>query len=173
MPKINNAGATQLTNTVSKELADLHGSAKGAEKFRKRQHMPEKPKDGSAVVQERTLIMNDMHIGIGRDPVSGNVYPGEDFTAEQERKLTGYMSAEWLGAAKGNEAMTDTEKRRLKTALKNLTWESGESIDSASIADLNSSGSKYKLNWVLNGDVFDFLQTFKITKMKNPMSNEL
>lgn len=147
-----------LSNTVNRTLARLHGSQEAAQERIKRNQLPSKPKDGSGTVQQRVLILNDLHIGAGRDPVTAKIDPGDDFTAVQTRQLLAYLSREWQAAKTGNPDSTHPTKSRLGEALAGINWADGQPIDFSKLGELTSRPSAYQLTLCINGDFVDFLQ---------------
>jgi hypothetical protein len=150
-----------LTNTANVELARLHGSPKKASERIRRNEVPSRPKDAlgrrAGTLTERTLVVSDLHIGAGKNPVTGGWQPGDDFLAKQTRQFIAMLAKQWHAAATGEVDGTHPTKAEVKESLKNLVWASGEKIDLGTLGDLGNEGP-YKLRLCLGGDVVDFLQ---------------
>jgi hypothetical protein len=146
----------RFDNAVSKELAALHGSDEAAERFRRRDVGLTAPGPGGAI-DRRVIVVNDLHMGAGRDRDTGKVHPGDDFTAKQERQFITYLANEWSAAAKGDHTLLDRVRTRLAALAGDMTWKSGDRIDTAPIVQKN--GKPYALTLCINGDFLDFLQT--------------
>ncbi|MFO0722537.1 MAG: metallophosphoesterase [Myxococcota bacterium] len=148
----------KLTNSVANELAALHGSHEKALAYRNRAVLPGKPAAGAPTIQGRVLVINDLHIGAGRDPETLKYVAGDDFTATQGAQLIAYMANEWAASATGNDASLHPVKAKVAKTLAQLKWGDGSTVDLSKIADLMPS-PKYPLTLCINGDFVDFLQT--------------
>lgn len=146
------------TNPIAQELARLHGSHEKALAFRTRNLMGTAPADGSGKLTDRIIMISDVHIGAGRDPETGAIHPADDFTAEQSRQFTAYLTNEWQAARLGNSAAVHPTKRQELEALNKLTWADGSTIDVNKVAPLKQA-NPYRLTLTLAGDFLDFLQT--------------
>ncbi len=146
-----------LTNGLAREFAALHGSHNKAQGFRLRARMQTRPADGGNL-QHRVVIINDLHIGIGRNADTGRYYAGDDFTAEQGQQLISYLASEWIAAATGNDAGIHPTRHAVAASLKQQLWAGGAPIDLSKVAYLKGT-DPYALTLCLNGDIFDFLQT--------------
>ena len=96
-------GAVRLLPSVSNRLAELHGSAKKAREALAKSEMPGLPKDGTDTVEQQILVINDLHMGAGRHPVTGKFDPGDDFTVVHERQMIGMLEKAREGAKDGRD----------------------------------------------------------------------
>lgn len=149
----------RLSNDVAVHLAKLHGGNDAATKFRMRAMMAPKPLDGSGVVQRRVVIINDLHIGAGRDPDTNKYHPGDDFTNDQSRQLIAYLVHEWKAATTGNATALHPTRAQVASVLDGLKWDSGEPVDPCRLAAVCQAQKTYGLTLSINGDFVDFLQT--------------
>lgn len=156
MPKL-----LPMNRAVEQHLADLHRSAERAATFRARSLMRSRPVDGSGVLKHRVIVVNDLHIGAGRDPETGRFYAGDDFTNVQTRQFVAYLLNEWRAAAHGDPTMIHPTRSRVEKVLDQLTWKDGSKIDVQAVTSSQSleRRDKYKLTLCINGDFVDFLQT--------------
>lgn len=90
-----------LTNSARVELAKLHGSHKEALAFRNRKHLDCKP-EKRANVQERVIVVNDLHMAVGTDAETHKFHPSEEFTDEHQRQFHNFLEREWQQAEKEN-----------------------------------------------------------------------
>lgn len=140
-------------------LSQLHGGYEKAWTSAARDMMPSKPKQADqGKLEQRVLVMNDMHIGPGFDPVIEKYSANDDFTAKQERQFAMTLAREWVAAGVGNENLTHPTKAKVAELFKGMKWASGKPIDTSKLADLAGEG-KYQLTLCINGDFVDFLQT--------------
>ena len=154
--------AIPLTNTVMNRLTERHGSHQEAWATATRDMLPFKPKSQAeqGKLEQRVVVVNDMHIGPGFDPVMEKYDASDDFTAVQERQFAAWMSNEWAAAGMGNENLTHPTKTRVMKTLQKLSWANGKPVELGKVADLQGEG-KYQLTMNINGDFLDFLQTMK------------
>lgn len=102
----------RLSDEVCMELSTLHGNPERARAHRERKTLPAKPASGEGL-QERVLVMNDLHLGIGKDPDTGRLFAGDDFGPEQEMQFKGLMEKEWARSAGEDGAL----KNKLRLVL--------------------------------------------------------
>lgn len=93
-------GAVRLLPSVCDKLAELHGTSRKARDAIAKSDMPSMPADGVDCVEQQILVINDLHMGAGRHPVSGKFDPGDDFTVIHENQMIGMLER----ARKGAEA---------------------------------------------------------------------
>lgn len=149
----------RLSNAVASELAKLHGSHTSAARFRARTLAPERPASGAGVVQERVLIVNDLHIGAGRDPDTFKYHPGDDFTDTQTRQFLAFLVNEWRGAATGDPALGHPTRQHIVRGMSDLTWADKSPVDVCGLGKICYEQPAYPLTLCINGDFVDFLQT--------------
>ncbi len=152
--------AIPLTNTVMNRLSERHGSHEAAWATATRGMMPFKPKKQAdqGTLEHRVVVINDLHIGPGFDPVMEKYDASDDFTAAQERQFAAWMANEWAAAGMGNENLTHPTKTRVAKTLSSLKWANGSPVNLGQVHDLQGEG-KYALTLNINGDFLDFLQT--------------
>ncbi|MBI4817134.1 MAG: hypothetical protein HY791_12805 [Deltaproteobacteria bacterium] len=153
--------AIPLTNAVMHQLSDLHGGYQGAYAHATRDMLPEKPApEAQGKLERRMIVVNDLHIGPGYDPILKKYDPADDFTATQDRQFVALLANEWLAAGLGNENLSHPTKAKVQKVLSKLTWANGKPIALDKLADVNGEG-RYGLTLTINGDFVDFLQTTK------------
>lgn len=150
-----------LTHTVQRQLADLYGSPENAE-IARRGGMPARkpagPGQPPAAIERREVIISDLRLGAGTDPVTRSEQPGENFSGEQARALSAWLANEWLGCTAGGPGALDPARAALAAALRRLTWSNGQPIDLAQIAKQLGEG-RHELTLCINGDFLDLLRT--------------
>ncbi|MBI2378199.1 MAG: hypothetical protein HYV07_29630 [Deltaproteobacteria bacterium] len=153
--------AIPLTNSVMNHLSEIHGSYKEAYAHATRDMKPEKPaSEARGKLETRTLVVNDLHIGPGYDPVMKKYDPSDDFTATQDRQFVALLVNEWMAAGMGNENLSHPTKVKVGKVLSQLKWADGKPINLEKLGAVVGSGA-YALKLSINGDFVDFLQTTK------------
>src|SRR5947209_4114780 len=141
--------AVPFSNQLAIELSRLHGSPEKARAYWTRDAMPGRPE--GAPIQQRVLVMNDLHLGAGRDPVSGRYFPGDDFTGKQERQFIAHLSAEWRAANRGEPASVHPTRQVLAKNAVDMKWPNGQAPDMAKLAGITAQ-APYGLTLCINGD---------------------
>jgi hypothetical protein len=146
----------RLTPSVADELGKLHGSHDKAVAFRERKLLPGQPADGSGVLKERVLVINDLHVAAGRDSETGRWDPLDEFLPEQQRQLTAMLANEWIDAVNPPEG--SALHRRLVERLSN-SLRGASTMQEFKHLVCDDTCKQYTLRLHLNGDLFDFLWT--------------